>query len=58
VPLLLLLLLLLLLQAPLALALSEPEIDWAAPRPPDWIMGGAWGSQRTILFSGWRLDTL
>jgi len=34
------------------LALQEPEVDWSAPRPPEWILGGNWGSQRTILFSG------
>lgn len=34
------------------MALQEPEIDWAAPRPPEWILGGTWGSQRTVLFSG------
>jgi hypothetical protein len=51
------LLLLLLRQAPLAVALAEPEIDWSAPRPPDWIMGGGWGSTRTILFSGEALHT-
>jgi hypothetical protein len=33
-------------------ALQEQEIDWSAPRPPEWIRGGTWGSQRTILFSG------
>lgn len=33
-------------------ALQQPEIDWTAPRPPEWVLGGTWGSQRTILFSG------
>lgn len=40
------------LQGPLDLALATPEVDWSAPRPPEWILGGAWGSQRTIMFSG------
>lgn len=40
------------LQSPVAVALAEAEVDWSSPRPPEWIMGGAWGSQRTILFSG------
>jgi hypothetical protein len=33
-------------------ALTAPEVDWSAPRPPEWIRGGTWGSQRTVLFSG------
>lgn len=33
-------------------ALATPEVDWSAPRPPEWIQGGGWGSQRTVLFSG------
>jgi hypothetical protein len=33
-------------------ALEAQEVDWSAPRPPEWIMGGTWGSQRTVLFSG------
>lgn len=40
------------LAGPVGAALSEPEVDWSAPRPPAWILGGAWGSQRTVLFSG------
>lgn len=34
------------------LALLTPEVDWSAPRPQEWIRGGTWGSQRTVLFSG------
>lgn len=41
-----------LLHSDLSTALTMPEIDWQAPRPPDWIQGGAWGSKRAILFSG------
>lgn len=37
-------------------AVAEPEVDWAAARAPDWIRGGAWGSQRCILFSGLPLS--
>ena len=33
-------------------AVRADEIDWALPRPADWVLGGAWGSQRAILFSG------
>jgi hypothetical protein len=40
------------LQLPLELAVQQEEIDWSSPRPPQWIMGGAWGSQRTLMFSG------
>eukprot|EP00775_Hariotina_reticulata_P003320 gene3320-3597_t len=39
------------LQLPLELAVQQQEIDWTSPRPPQWIMGGAWGSQRTLMFS-------
>jgi hypothetical protein len=42
------------LSGSVALALQQQEIDWSAPRPPAWIAGGTWGSQRTILFSGAR----
>ena len=31
-----------------------PEPDWASARPEGWTRGGAWGSQRTILFSGMK----
>jgi hypothetical protein len=37
-------------------AVHADEVDWGAPRPEGWIMGGAWGSQRTILFSGLPLS--
>jgi hypothetical protein len=40
------------LAGPVGAAVREPEADWSAPRPADWIQGGAWGSQRCILFSG------
>ena len=40
------------LQGPVAAAVRAPEPDWGAPRPADWIRGGAWGSQRAVLFSG------
>ena len=33
-------------------ALNQPEPDWESPRADDWTRGGAWGSQRTILFGG------
>lgn len=36
----------------MAIHLSEP--DWEKARPADWPRGGAWGSQRTILFSGMK----
>lgn len=35
-------------------ALAVPEVDWEQPRPPDWLLGGGWGSQRSMLFSGLR----
>lgn len=40
------------LNGPVEAAIHEQEVDWGAPRPADWIRGGAWGSQRVILFSG------
>jgi hypothetical protein len=43
---------LLLRQGPLDAALATPEIDWSAPRPDGWIMGGGWGSQRVVMFAG------
>jgi hypothetical protein len=42
------------LQGTVAGALATPEIDWTQPRPDGWLMGGGWGSQRTVLFSGLR----
>ncbi|CAL8462278.1 g1809 [Coccomyxa elongata] len=36
-------------------AIHLPEPDWGKARPVDWTRGGAWGSQRTILFSGMKL---
>lgn len=33
-------------------AIHEEEVDWAQPRPDNWVHGGAVGAQRTILFSG------
>ena len=38
----------------MSMAISLPEPDWEQPRPEDWTRGGAWGSQRTILFSGMK----
>jgi hypothetical protein len=33
-------------------AIAAEEMDWSAPRPADWLRGGEWGSQRTVLFAG------
>ncbi len=38
----------------ISLVLGLPEPDWDAARPADGPRGGAWGSQRTILFSGMK----
>lgn len=40
------------LAGPVSAAVRADELDWSAPRPADWIRGGAWGSQRVVLFSG------
>ena len=42
------------LYEPLSRAVSLPEPNWEQPRPEGWTRGGAWGSQRTILFSGMK----
>lgn len=42
------------LYEPMSRAVSLPEPDWEQPRPEGWTRGGAWGSQRTILFSGMK----
>lgn len=34
--------------------LSEPEAEWAQPRPESWGRGREWGSQRVALFAGLR----
>jgi hypothetical protein len=33
-------------------ALATNEIDWAQPRPENWIKGGGWGASRVCLFAG------
>ncbi|GAX77278.1 hypothetical protein CEUSTIGMA_g4724.t1 [Chlamydomonas eustigma] len=33
-------------------ALWEEEVDWSQPRPQMWNQGRAWGSQKTLMFSG------
>lgn len=43
------------LSASVGEAVHAEEIDWSLPRPGDWIRGGAWGSQRVILFSGLQI---
>ncbi|CAL5227845.1 g10877 [Coccomyxa viridis] len=43
------------LYEPLSRAVSLPEPNWEQPRPEGWTRGGAWGSQRTVLFSGMKL---
>ncbi len=42
------------LYEPLSRAVSLPEPNWEQPRPEGWTRGGAWGSQRTVLFSGMK----
>ncbi|EIE24175.1 hypothetical protein COCSUDRAFT_41460 [Coccomyxa subellipsoidea C-169] len=44
-----------LLYEKMSTAIHLPEPDWGAARPQGWTRGGAWGSQRTILFSGMKL---
>ncbi|BDA46139.1 hypothetical protein COCOBI_08-2310 [Coccomyxa sp. Obi] len=44
-----------LLYEKMSTAIHLPEPDWEKARPVDWTRGGAWGSQRTILFSGMKL---
>jgi hypothetical protein len=43
-----------LLYEKMSTAIRLPEPDWEAARPEGWTRGGAWGSQRTILFSGMK----
>jgi hypothetical protein len=45
------------LEGTVAAAAGAPEVDWGAPRPEEWVRGGAWGSQRAVLFSGLSLPT-
>eukprot|EP00884_Botryococcus_braunii_P004215 jgi/Botrbrau1/13795/Bobra.0056s0045.2 len=35
--------------------LRLPEPQWELPRPESWTRGGAWGSNRAILFAGMKL---
>ena len=42
------------LYEPMSRAVSLAEPDWEQPRAEGWTRGGAWGSQRTILFSGMK----
>jgi len=42
------------LYEPMSTVVGLPEPDWEQPRPEGWTRGGAWGSQRTILFSGMK----
>lgn len=42
------------LHEPIDVVIHMPEVDWTQPRPEDWVQGGAWGSQRAVLFSGLR----
>jgi hypothetical protein len=34
--------------------LRLPEPQWELPRPDNWTRGGAWGSNRAILFAGMK----
>lgn len=38
-----------LLSVPTSQALSAPEPDWDQPMPENWVNGGGWGRQRTVL---------
>jgi hypothetical protein len=40
------------LSQPLAAVLQLPEPAWEEPVPTQWVDGGGWGRQRTVLFSG------
>ena len=44
------------LQGTVGQAIHSEEVDWTLPPPKDWIQGGGYGSQRTILFSGRSLE--
>jgi hypothetical protein len=44
------------LHKPVEEILQTPEINWEDPRPADFTRGGAWGSNRVILFAGMKCD--